>query len=134
MPGTIASAVTALLLFFMSPLSWMSYFLIFSFLFIAGLVSSNCVVRIWGIRDPSCVVIDEVCGMYLALMFTPKIFVCYLCTFLIFRFFDILKVSIIKTVEKILSGGFGIMMDDFVAAGFTLILFQMIFRISLFFS
>jgi phosphatidylglycerophosphatase A len=64
--------------------------------------------------DPSIVVIDEVAGMWLALVFLPKTWVALGLAFLFFRLFDIVKPSPARQLDR-MSGGAGIMLDDAVA-------------------
>jgi phosphatidylglycerophosphatase A len=76
------------------------------------------------------VVIDEVAGMWLALLLLPKIqrpnhIPMILLAFLVFRFFDITKIYPIKNLER-LGGGFGIMIDDIAAGIFTAIAVNLI--------
>ena len=77
-------------------------------------------------KDPSFIVIDEVVGMMIALYLIPKIFSAYLLAFILFRFFDILKPSIIYRSQNI-GYGFGIMMDDVIAGILSLLIVSGIF-------
>ena len=79
-----------------------------------GVYSSNKLIADWG-KDPSRIVIDEVVGMWIAMLFVPNNYIALLLAFVLFRFFDIVKPLFIKRLEKI-NGGWGIMLDD-VAAG-----------------
>jgi phosphatidylglycerophosphatase A len=93
-----------------------------AFIIFAGVWSSGRVEPIWG-KDPSRVVIDEVAGMCISLLFLPADVRYLLCAFILFRFFDILKPLFIRTLES-LPGGWGIMMDDVLAGFYTNILLQ----------
>ena len=66
--------------------------------------------------DPKEVVIDEVSGMWLLLAFVPPTFFGYALAFLLFRFFDILKPWPISWVDAHIKDGFGVMIDDTMAA------------------
>src|SRR2546430_14325081 len=55
-----------------------------------GIWSSNAVSRIWG-KDPSRVVIDEVAGMCISLLFIPVTIKYLVVALILFRFFDIVK-------------------------------------------
>ena len=66
-------------------------------------------------EDPSIVVIDEVLGMWLALLGLPKTFIIVVLAVAFFRIFDIIKPPPIRQLER-LPGGWGIVLDD-VAAG-----------------
>ena len=65
--------------------------------------------------DPSIVVIDEVVGMWISLLFLPKTMTVAATCFLLFRVFDVLKPFPIRQLERH-PNGWGIMLDD-VAAG-----------------
>lgn len=65
--------------------------------------------------DPSVVVIDEITGMWIALLFLPLEFPAIIIAFSTFRLFDILKPPPARWLEKF-PRGWGIMLDD-VAAG-----------------
>ncbi len=97
---------------------------------VLGIWSSNIVSHIWG-KDPARVVIDEVAGMCITLLFVP-VNLKYLITGLIlFRFFDILKPLYIKKMEQ-LPGGWGIMMDDVLAGAYANLLLQGVIWFKLF--
>jgi phosphatidylglycerophosphatase A len=90
--------------------------LIILFFFI-GVYCSGRLIPEWG-KDPPEVVIDEVVGMWISMLFLPNNIGLLLSAFLAFRFFDIVKPGLIRKAEKI-QGGWGIMLDDVVAGIFT---------------
>ncbi len=67
-----------------------------------------------GDPDPSKIVIDEILGQMLCLLFVPVSAVSLGAGFLLFRFFDIVKPFPVRSSEK-LPGGMGIVGDDLVA-------------------
>ena len=72
--------------------------------------------KLFGCKDPSQVVSDEVAGMLLAVMLLPELtpdgqLLALGAGFLLFRFFDILKPPPLSTLER-LPGGWGILLDD----------------------
>jgi phosphatidylglycerophosphatase A len=97
---------------------------------LAGVWSSSIVETIWG-KDPSKVVIDEVAGMCVALLFLPVSVKYLLSAFILFRFFDIVKPLYIKRLER-LPKGWGIMFDDVLAGAYTNILVQAVVWFKLF--
>ena len=97
---------------------------------LAGVWSSSIVETIWG-KDPSKVVIDEVAGMCVALLFLPVSVKYLLSAFILFRFFDIVKPLYIKRLER-LPKGWGIMFDDVLAGTYTNILVQAVVWFKLF--
>ena len=95
-----------------------------------GVWSSTIVEKIWG-RDPSRVVIDEVAGMCIGLLFLPVELKYLLCSLVLFRFFDIVKPLFIRKME-LLPGGWGIMTDDLLAGIYANILVSAIIFFRLF--
>lgn len=85
-----------------------------------GIVVSDDLTREWG-KDPRRIVIDEYASILLPLYFTPPKIFPLVITFLLFRFFDIVKPPPIRKLEN-LSGGWGIMLDDLLAAMYTTII------------
>ncbi len=69
--------------------------------------------------DPSAIVIDEVAGLWLALAASPMTVSGIVVTFILFRFFDIIKPWPASWADKKLTGGHGIMLDDIFAGGWT---------------
>jgi phosphatidylglycerophosphatase A len=95
-----------------------------------GIWSSNVVSKIWG-KDPARVVIDEVAGMCISLLFLPVTIKYVIAALILFRFFDIAKPLFIRRLEK-LPGGWGIMLDDVLAGVYANILLQIILWFKLF--
>ena len=128
-PGT-AGSLLGLLLFYIYPLnSWLGIAIVVLIFFI-GVWTSTQIEKEKG-DDPSIVVIDEVIGQWVALLFLPfyslKIFVL---AFLLFRFFDVLKPPPIDRSQD-LKAGYGIMIDDVLAGVYANIILQLIFRTGL---
>ncbi len=82
------------------------------------------VEREWG-KDDQKVVIDEVAGMCISLLFAPLDWVYFGIGFILFRFFDIYKPLYIKNIEHY-PGSIGVMGDDIVAGLYANIGLQLI--------
>jgi len=93
-------------------------------IFFLGVRSASKVESEWGI-DSNKVVIDEVAGMCVSLLFIPVTVTNILIGLVLFRFFDIAKPLFIKKMEK-LPGGWGVMTDDLLAGIYANILLQII--------
>ena len=78
-------------------------------------------------NDPGRIVIDEIAGLMVTLFGLPFNAVYALAGFVIFRFFDILKPFPIRLIEKKLSGGTAIVMDDVVAGIFSNLVLRVLF-------
>ena len=89
-----------------------------------GTWSSTNVDKIWG-KDSSKVVIDEVAGMAITLLYVPHHIIFLLTGLILFRFFDIVKPLGIRQMEK-LPTGWGVMADDVLAGLYSVIVLQLI--------
>ncbi len=116
-PGT-AGALLGLLLFWFIPMDAVSKILLILFFFLLGVWSSGFIEKERG-TDPPIVVIDEVVGQWTACLFVPHTLVVYALAFVFFRLFDIWKPFPIDDVQR-LKGGWGIMVDDFLAGLYAL--------------
>jgi phosphatidylglycerophosphatase A len=87
-----------------------------------GLWAAESYERGTGRADAPEVVIDEVAGQWIALLFVPPDPVHYGLGFLLFRAFDILKPWPISWAERRLPGGWGVMADDVLAGAFAALL------------
>jgi len=77
-------------------------------------------------KDPGCIVIDEYAGMLVTFLGIQFTWVSAVFGFFIFRFFDILKPVPIRTLEKKLPGGAGVVLDDVLAGVFSNIALRII--------
>ncbi|MHA4810963.1 phosphatidylglycerophosphatase A family protein [Flavitalea flava] len=93
-------------------------------IFFTGVWSSTKMESKWG-KDSSKIVIDEVAGMALTLLFIPVRWPYILSGLVLFRFFDIVKPLYIRKMEK-LKGGWGVMMDDMLAGLYANLILQII--------
>ncbi|MCR4941195.1 MAG: phosphatidylglycerophosphatase A [Campylobacter sp.] len=66
-------------------------------------------------HDQSCIVIDEVAGVWLAFVISGQTLTQMLLSLVFFRIFDITKPSIIGRIDRNVKGGLGVMGDDIVA-------------------
>lgn len=97
---------------------------------ILGVMSADRVEEIWG-KDHGRVVIDEVAGMCITLLFVPLKWEYTLIGLILFRFFDILKPFYIRKLE-VLPGGWGVMADDVLAGIYANVILQLVVALELF--
>lgn len=102
--------------------------LIWQFIFLAlvtllGFLVSAPAEEIFKKKDANSIVIDEVSGMLLSLLFVPLNPFYIICAFFFFRLFDTIKPPPTDLVER-LPGSFGVMGDDLVAGIYTNITLQ----------
>ena len=79
-------------------------------------------------EDGKQIVIDEVTGMAISLLFVPKEMKWYVIAFFLFRIFDIIKPPPARGVEK-LKGGWGVTLDDVVAAIYANVTLHLIYYV-----
>ena len=75
-----------------------------------------------GHHDPGFIVVDEVAAQFLVLVAAPLDWRAYIAAFLLFRVFDIAKPFPARAIERRVTGGLGIMLDDIAAALYALVL------------
>jgi len=109
--------------------SFMPALLITLFITALGIWSGNVVESIWG-KDHNRVVIDEVAGMCITLLWVPVTPVNVLLALILFRLFDIFKPLYIRRLEK-LPGGWGVMFDDILAGIYANLVLQLFLRFNL---
>ena len=82
-----------------------------------AVVAAGVAERSFGAPDPQCIVVDEVVGYLVTVVLVPRDdFAALGLAFLVFRVLDITKPPPIRWLERRLSGGLGVVLDD-VAAG-----------------
>lgn len=125
-PGTAGALLATLIWFGLSfvlsvaALLWLTVAFVLLFT-VAGVWATNRVEPYWG-EDPSRVVVDEMVGVWIALLAAPAGSVWYaLAAFALFRLFDIFKPLGIRRMES-LPGGIGVMMDDILAGIYSFII------------
>ena len=94
-----------------------------------GVWSGNKVEPIWG-KDHSRVVIDEVAGLFVSVLFGPATLQYLIAGFILFRFFDIAKPLLIRKLEA-LPGGWGVMADDLLAGVYANLVLHILFWLNL---
>ena len=77
--------------------------------------------RAMGDPDHGSIVWDEIVPFWLILLMTPTTFLWQLAAFALFRYFDITKPQPARYFDQHVKNGFGVMADDLVAAGYTLL-------------
>lgn len=129
-PGTVGSFVALILgmlvlIFFDTSTLFLASILVS----VIAIKSINKYEEKSGIHDDKRIVIDELAGMWFALSVAPAVgvginevgmwengfLVQSILSFLLFRYFDITKPSIIGRIDRDVKGGVGVMGDDIIA-------------------
>ena len=91
-------------------------------LLVAGVWAAQVSGRKMTDADHGAIVIDEVVAFLVVLFFLGSDWLHVAFAFLLFRFFDIVKPPPIRQLDASLKNGFGVMLDDLLAAGYTLLI------------
>ena len=89
--------------------------------FLVGIYLCGVTGQKLGVHDHGGIVWDEFVGMWLVVLFIPFHWAWWLVAFALFRVFDAVKPWPIRWFDRRIHGGFGVMLDDILAAVYTLI-------------
>lgn len=89
--------------------------------FVGGVLACHRTGRDLGVVDHGSIVWDEIVPFWLVLLMTPDTFLWQFTAFALFRYFDITKPQPARYFDEHVKNGFGVMADDLVAAGYTLL-------------
>lgn len=121
-PGTFGTLVALPLYWIFFPRgAAVEYLVLIAILFGMGVWACEVTGRALGVHDHGGMVWDETVAFLLVLFFVPPALPWQASAFLVFRLFDILKPQPIRYFDRAVRGGFGVMLDDLVAAFLTLI-------------
>lgn len=121
-PGTMGTLAAIPFTFVLKSLGPTGFWIVLILLFLLGIKLCSHASQKLGVHDHGGIVWDEMVGYWLAVAFVPLHWHWLLAAFVLFRFFDIFKPWPIRQLDKKISGGFGIMVDDVVAGLFTMLL------------
>ena len=116
-PGTCGTLL-AIPLYFLLYKTLEFYYFFVIILFISGIFICAKTGKDFKKTDHGAIVIDEVLGFLVTLLFVPFSWFNLILGFLLFRFFDITKPFPIRQIDAKLKGGFGVMLDDLLAGIF----------------
>ncbi|QDD00670.1 phosphatidylglycerophosphatase A [Candidatus Methylopumilus planktonicus] len=124
-PGTLGTLVGIPIYLLISSYSFSIQMMMALLFTIVGIFICNQTAQALKVKDPSAIVWDEISAFFLMLVIAHpllnplKIFE----LFVLFRIFDIWKPFPINYLDKHVGGGLGIMLDDYVAAFFALLIY-----------
>jgi len=121
-PGTWGTLLALPVYWLVSPrLEPVEFLLMLAVLFALGVWACEVTGRAIGASDHGGMVWDETVAFLLVLFFVPATLPWQAAAFLLFRLFDILKPPPIRYYDQALKGGFGVMLDDLIAASYALL-------------
>ena len=125
-PGTFGTLVALPLFWLIADFSLTAQFTYIFALFIFGIYFCDKTGKDLGVADHGSMVWDEIVAMMLVLTITPSSWLSWLLAFLLFRLFDIWKPFPIRQFDAKLKNGFGVMMDDILAAIYAMLSLKVI--------
>ena len=129
-PGTLGTLIAIPIYFFLSEITSPLYEItLIGFFFLSVWISENA-ERFFAKKDDQRIVIDEIVGFLISMLWVPKTLPFIIMGFFLFRFFDILKPFPIRRFEKLFKGGFGVVLDDVLAGVYANIVLQFIYLIA----
>jgi len=128
-PGSIGSLASILILF---PFFYFEIFnifwliFIFIIIFLFSLIFINLYSKYTKTHDSKIIVIDEFLGIYFILLFYEKIiliniYYTIISIFILFRFFDVIKIFPANIIDKKILNEYGVILDDIISAIYTVI-------------
>lgn len=127
-PGTFGTLIGIPIYLLLLHLVFWQYLGIVFLLFILGVWLCHTTARDLGVHDHPGIVWDEIVGFLVTMTAAPFGWLWIVIGFGLFRLFDILKPWPINVVDKKVSGGLGIMLDDLVAGIFAAAVLKIIVR------
>ena len=127
-PGTWGTLAAVLIYWPLSQLSPEHYLLMLLVTSVMGIYICGQTARDLGVHDHGNIVWDEFVGFWITMFAAPVGWVWVVVGFVLFRFFDIIKPWPISWIDKRITGGFGIMLDDVIAGVMAAVVLQGIAR------
>lgn len=124
-PGTFGTLAAIPLYLLLMQLSWPVYLAVVVVTFFVGVYLCGETAKALGVHDHGGIVWDEFVGFWITMFMAPAGWLWLVAGFVLFRFFDIVKPWPIRWLDRSVSGGFGIMIDDVLAGLYALALLQL---------
>ena len=122
-PGTAGTLVGILLYLLARDLGGLWYGAVCAAVIGIGTWAAGKAERMFGAKDHSTIVIDEIAGFLVAMLLVPGTWQYITAAFFLFRAFDIVKPFPLRWLEH-LPGGLGVMLDDIGAGIYTNVVLQ----------
>lgn len=119
-PGTLGTIAVIPFYVLLADLDWQNYIGICLLVSLVGIYICQVAAEHAKTHDHPGIVWDEFAGFLITMIAVPFTWINLLFGFVLFRIFDILKPWPISWLDKKVSGGLGIMLDDIVAGLFAL--------------
>lgn len=121
-PGTFGTLFAwASFILFRPYFSELQFLFLLAVAYIAGIWFIDRTGHALGDPDHGAIVWDEIVPFWLVLLLLPEDWLPQAAAFLLFRFYDITKPQPARYFDEHVKNGFGVMADDLIAAGYTLL-------------
>ncbi len=125
-PGTIASLFTLPAIWYLNNiLEFKTLLVLIGFYTLISIYFVNVCIKNSKDKDPKYIIVDEQIGQAIALLFCDQKIIEFIISFILFRFFDIIKPFPINYADKMKSS-LGVILDDILAGMFVCIIFLLI--------
>lgn len=124
-PGTLGTLLAIPIYYFLSDIPFPLYEITLAGFFFLAVWVSDKTGAVFGKKDDPKIVIDEMMGFFVTMLWVPKTALFILLGFFLFRFFDIVKPPPIRLLERV-RGGYGVVLDDVFAGIFSNIILHFI--------
>jgi len=125
-PGTFGTLVGIPFFLFMVSLPLWAYLLLTLAFFLFGVWICDRSSKLLGVHDHGGIVWDEIVGYLVTMIAAPQGWEWIVIGFILFRIFDIFKPWPIAYLDRHVSGGFGIMIDDILAGVYAMFILQLL--------
>ena len=124
MPGTLGTVAAIPLYWVLQQSNDWVYLIATAISVVVGVAICDQAAKKLQVHDYGGIVWDEIAGFLITMCWIPFSWQSLLVGFLLFRLFDIVKPWPIRWLDKHVSGGFGIMIDDVVAGAFAMLIMR----------
>ena len=126
-PGTVATVATIPLWWALAQTGPLIYMIVVVLLIPLGILAAQAYEAQSSEHDSKEIVIDEVVGFLITMVWLPLTWQSLVLGFILFRFLDIVKPPPIRQLDQHVKGGFGVMIDDIAAGLIGSVILQIIF-------
>lgn len=125
-PGTIGTLAGIPIYLVLSTLDLLFYILVVIIISTTAIIIAGRSAQLLKTHDHSGIVIDEICGFLVTMLFAPPGWLWILVGFCLFRVYDIFKPWPIAWLDRHIGGGMGIVIDDLMAGIYALLSLQLV--------
>lgn len=126
-PGTLATLATIPVWYLLAQAGPLIYMVVTLLLVGIGVWAAQAYEDQSGTHDSKEIVIDEVVGYLITMVWLPITWQSAVAGFILFRFFDIVKPPPIRQLDQKVQGGFGVMVDDIAAGLISSLIMQLLY-------